>query len=154
MDADVSESRVPTEESTPVAPSATLHEDAAALQAHLDWLAGLESSWRDARDSSGYAAASAWAMQNGRQLLNAHRRTLAFYLDAAGPSRMGVPIEPSAAMLDRAVAFALNVKISGDYGWTAYMRDLWKTMLQGVPVRDGPLEAQALAQPNSGRNHD
>jgi hypothetical protein len=45
-----------------------------------------------------------------------------------------VPIEPTPAMLDRAVSFALNVVISGDYTWTAYMRDLWATMLAGAPV--------------------
>jgi hypothetical protein len=89
-------------------------------------------------------------MQNGRQLLNAHRRLLGFYLDMDGPARMGVPREPTSGMLDRAVAFALNVKISGDYGWSAYMRDLWKTMLQGVPVRDGPLEGHGTASPSNG----
>ena len=44
-----------------------------------------------------------------------------------------VPIEPQSAMLDRAVAFALNVKLSSDYRWTDYMKDLWATMLAGSP---------------------
>lgn len=44
-----------------------------------------------------------------------------------------VPIEPTAAMLDRAVAFALNVTLSGDYNWSAYMRDVYRTMLAGAP---------------------
>jgi len=41
-----------------------------------------------------------------------------------------VPPEPSAAMLDAAVAFALNVSLHSGYGWTDYMRDLWKVMMQ------------------------
>ena len=41
-----------------------------------------------------------------------------------------VPTEPSAAMLDAAVAFALNVSLHSGYGWTDYMRDLWKVMIQ------------------------
>lgn len=45
---------------------------------------------------------------------------------AAAPS----PTEPSAAMLDAAVAFALNVSLHSGYGWTDYMRDLWKVMMQ------------------------
>ena len=44
-----------------------------------------------------------------------------------------VPIEPQSAMLDRAVSFALNVKLSSDYRWTDYMKDLWATMLAGSP---------------------
>lgn len=44
-----------------------------------------------------------------------------------------VPVEPSEAMLDRAVAFGLNVSLSKDYGWTPYMRDLWATMLAASP---------------------
>ena len=38
-------------------------------------------------------------------------------------------VEPSAAMLDAAVAFALNVSLHSGYGWTDYMRDLWKVMI-------------------------
>jgi hypothetical protein len=44
-----------------------------------------------------------------------------------------VPIEPNGAMLDRAVAFALNVKIGGDYRWTHYIRDLWAAFLAAAP---------------------
>lgn len=43
------------------------------------------------------------------------------------------PVEPDSAMLDRAVAFALNVSLSSEYRWTDYMKDLWATMLAGSP---------------------
>ena len=45
-----------------------------------------------------------------------------------------VPVEPTAEMLDRAVAFALNVTLSGEYNWSAYMRDVWRTMLAASPA--------------------
>ncbi|WP_287497440.1 hypothetical protein [Pandoraea sp. CB10b_02] len=45
-----------------------------------------------------------------------------------------VPKVPSGEMLDRAVAFALNVKIGGDYNWSAYMADLWERMLAAAPT--------------------
>lgn len=45
-----------------------------------------------------------------------------------------VPVEPTQEMLDRAVAFALNVTLSGDYNWSAYMRDVWRTMLAASPA--------------------
>lgn len=48
-----------------------------------------------------------------------------------------VPMEPSEAMLDRAVAFALNVSLGGSYGWTDYMRDLYARMLSAVPSKAG-----------------
>lgn len=48
-----------------------------------------------------------------------------------------VPMEPSKAMLDRAVAFALNVSLGGSYGWTDYMRDLYARMLSAVPSKAG-----------------
>jgi len=44
-----------------------------------------------------------------------------------------VPREPNEAMLDRAVAMALNVTIDSEYRWTDYMRHLYKTMLKGEP---------------------
>lgn len=47
-----------------------------------------------------------------------------------------VPTEPTAAMLDAAVAFALNVSVSGDYNWSAYMRDVWLKMLAAVSQSD------------------
>jgi hypothetical protein len=47
--------------------------------------------------------------------------------------RVCVPKEPTEAMLDTAVAFALNVRISADYGWTPYMRDLWVRMIAAAP---------------------
>ena len=46
--------------------------------------------------------------------------------------------EPDAGMLDRGVAFALNVQISGEYGWTPYICDLWTHMLAASPLRDAP----------------
>ncbi|MET3232260.1 UNVERIFIED_ORG: hypothetical protein ABIC54_004465 [Burkholderia sp. 1263] len=42
------------------------------------------------------------------------------------------PIEPTPAMLDTAVAFALNVAISSEYNWSAYMRDVWMNMLNAA----------------------
>lgn len=47
-----------------------------------------------------------------------------------------VPVEPAEEMLDRAGAFALMVKLSADYGWTAYMRDLWARFLSAAPSQD------------------
>ena len=39
-----------------------------------------------------------------------------------------VPIEPTPAMLDVAVSFALNVTLSNENTWPAYMRDVWLRM--------------------------
>lgn len=44
-----------------------------------------------------------------------------------------VPIEPTAGMLDVAVSHALMVSLSGDYNWSAYMRDVWLRMLAAAP---------------------
>ncbi|MCA7945595.1 hypothetical protein [Burkholderia vietnamiensis] len=55
-----------------------------------------------------------------------------------------VPVDPTAAMLDRAVAFALNVKISGEYRWTNYMIDLWSGFLAAAPH---PAQVGARAAP-------
>lgn len=49
-----------------------------------------------------------------------------------------VPREPTPAMLDSAVAFALNVTISGKYNWSAYMRDVYRTMLRAAPPASKP----------------
>ena len=60
-----------------------------------------------------------------------------------------VPIEPSNEMLERAVAFALNVQLSGNYGWTQYMLDLWATMLvayQTGDVKDSLVPREAPAE--------
>lgn len=46
-----------------------------------------------------------------------------------------VPVEPNSTMLDRAAAFALQVSLSREYGWTQYMRDLWGRMLSGAPSK-------------------
>ena len=40
-----------------------------------------------------------------------------------------VPIEPTDEVLDRAVAFVLQVGLSSDYRWTDYMRDLYARFL-------------------------
>ena len=48
-----------------------------------------------------------------------------------------VPIETTDTMLDRAVAFALNVSVSSEYRWTDYMRDLWAGMLAAAPQDRG-----------------
>lgn len=40
-----------------------------------------------------------------------------------------LPREASPAMLDSAVAFALNVSLGGDYTWSQYMADLWRQMV-------------------------
>ena len=42
----------------------------------LDWLAEAEAEWIAARDSSGYALASAWAMKHGRKLVFDYRRAV------------------------------------------------------------------------------
>lgn len=58
------------------------------------------------------------------------------------------PIEPDADMLDRAVAFALNVSLGGEYNWTAYMRDLWSRFVTGLPVApDRPADASKTIPP-------
>lgn len=44
-----------------------------------------------------------------------------------------VPVEPTPAMLDVAVSFALNVSLSGEYNWSSYMRDVWLRMLAATP---------------------
>lgn len=66
-----------------------------------------------------------------RQYLKGFQAGKAFAVSTPGWKL--VPIEPQSAMLDRAVAFALNVKLSSDYRWTDYMKDLWATMLAGSP---------------------
>jgi|SRR6185312_3793459 len=44
-----------------------------------------------------------------------------------------VPRVPTSAMLDRAVALALNVTIHGAGGWSNYMCDVWNCMLAAAP---------------------
>lgn len=36
--------------------------------------------------------------------------------------------EPTPAMIDAGVAFALCVSLGGDYRWSDYVRDLYKSM--------------------------
>jgi len=52
----------------------------------------------------------------------------------APDGNMVVPYEPSSKQLDAAVSFALNVKLSSEYGWTNYTRDLYQTMLSAAPT--------------------
>jgi hypothetical protein len=44
-----------------------------------------------------------------------------------------VPVEPADAMIDRAVAFALNVKLHAGYDWSAYMADLYGRIISAAP---------------------
>lgn len=44
-----------------------------------------------------------------------------------------VPVEPTPAMLDVAVSFALNVQISRNYNWSAYMADVYRRMVSAAP---------------------
>ena len=45
-----------------------------------------------------------------------------------------LPETPTPAMIDAAVAFALNVQVTGRGGWSNYMRDLYETMVKAAPV--------------------
>lgn len=44
-----------------------------------------------------------------------------------------IPIEPTAAMLDVAVSFALNVQIGRDYNWSAHMAEVYRRMVSAAP---------------------
>lgn len=58
-----------------------------------------------------------------------------------------VPIEPTAGMLDVAVSHALMVSLSGDYNWSAYMRDVWLRMVgsaPSAPKADDPVKQMLL----------
>ncbi|CEG08761.1 hypothetical protein BN961_02179 [Afipia felis] len=44
--------------------------------------------------------------------------------------------EPTKAMVDAGVAFALNVTLSGEYRWSQYVADLFKTM-RAAAIRGG-----------------
>jgi hypothetical protein len=57
------------------------------------------------------------------------RMAQSFLTALAAEGMVLVPKNPSTSMLDSAVAFALNVKISRDYGWSKYMRDVYRAML-------------------------
>lgn len=52
-----------------------------------------------------------------------------------GVEAVVVPESASSAQLDRAVAFALNVSLGGDYRWTDYMRDLYGRFLSAAGER-------------------
>ena len=47
-----------------------------------------------------------------------------------------LPETPTPAMIDAAVAFALNVQVTGNNGWSHYMRDLYETMVNAAPEAD------------------
>ena len=54
--------------------------------------------------------------------------------------------------LDTAVAFALNVTLRKEYGWTNYTRDLYKAMLYAAP-QPQPIDVEKLkAIPINGDN--
>lgn len=54
-----------------------------------------------------------------------------------------VPVEPTPAMLDVAVSHALMVSLSGDYNWSAYMRDVWLRMVAAAaPAQGQQVECQ------------
>lgn len=44
-----------------------------------------------------------------------------------------LPETPTESMIDAAVAFALNVTVSGRNGWSHYMRDLYEAMAKAAP---------------------
>lgn len=46
--------------------------------------------------------------------------------------------EPTKEMIDRGVAFALNVKLGGDYTWSRYVADLYRHMDEGRAKADEP----------------
>lgn len=48
--------------------------------------------------------------------------------EAKAAAKVILSAEPTEAMLDSGVAFALNVTIGGDYRWTDYVRDKHKAM--------------------------
>lgn len=53
------------------------------------------------------------------------------------------PFEPTAEMLDVAVSHALTVQISGEYNWSAYMRDVWMRMWSQIGAQSIPRAALA-----------
>lgn len=66
-----------------------------------------------------------------------------------------VPPEPDAKQLDAAVAFALNVSLSAEYSWSAYMRDLYLRFLKFAPAAPAPsLGPVRLPEPVAWLYHD
>ena len=59
-----------------------------------------------------------------------------------------VPREPTPEMIDRAVAFMLQVKLGGDYGWSAYARDVYGRMLSAAPASPEGGPTGHLDEPN------
>ena len=59
-----------------------------------------------------------------------------------------VPVESTDAMLDVAVSFALCVQISGEYGWSRYMADVWRRMYSAAPSAPAaPVEPSEVPLP-------
>ena len=56
---------------------------------------------------------------------------------APKPGYVLVPVEPTDEMLDAGVAMALNVTITGQGGWTNYIRGLYKQMLAAAQGSTG-----------------
>ncbi|MGW9332755.1 hypothetical protein [Bosea sp. NPDC055594] len=81
----------------------------------------------------------AWVLDHDKVVAEA---AITAYLQALSPGSTGetegwvlVPKEPSSAQLDRAVAFALNVSLGGEYRWADYMRDLYGRFLSAAGER-------------------
>lgn len=58
-----------------------------------------------------------------------------------------VPVEPTPEMLDVAVSHALMVSLSGDYNWSAYMRDVWLRMISAAapaPAQTAPVVPERM----------
>lgn len=122
-------------------------------------------AYGDAREAAGYARGRAepgGALESAQQraeywkseycAANAEIDKLCADLAAsqAECERMRIPIgwkpapfEPTAEMLDVAVSHALTVQISGEYNWSAYMRDVWMRMWSQIGAQSIPRAALA-----------
>lgn len=90
-----------------------------------------------------YASAAYDAGRDGRPVRNEDEMAMIAEIKSRLASMQGavvvpdthvlVPKEPTPAMLDVAVSHALMVALSGDYGWTEYMTDVWRRMLSAAP---------------------
>lgn len=59
-------------------------------------------------------------------------------LEAQLAEARGALEEPTPAMIDAGVAFALQVSLGGDYQWSQYVRDLFKNMAKAaLPAEQG-----------------
>lgn len=58
------------------------------------------------------------------------------------------PDRPTPEMIDRGVAFALNVSIGRDYRWTEYVSDLYGRMLSAAPSTTPPSPPDHIVLPS------